>query len=134
MAGKLKDMTISFKGLPLRPIKSVTGLLANNMEYAQHLQYDDLEPYYVIDPDHLVETWNQMSKAFSKEAPMDMVVHLALAQTIRTEIAFLQSYTSETRPPRKKGEGQRQAHPGHWGDVEVNLVNEYAGDVSGTAI
>jgi len=134
MARKLKKMTMTFKGLPLKPIRRLEGKLANNSEYAEYLQFDNLEPYYVIDPDHLVMTWQRTSKEFSKQAPMDMVVQLALVQTIRTEIGFLQSYTGETQPPRYKGEGSRDAHPGHWADFDVNLVNDYVGEVSGRAI
>ena len=41
-------------------------------------------------------------------------------------IAFLRSLTEEMRPPVRSGQGERQAHPGHWADVTGQLVNSYA--------
>lgn len=50
----------------------------------------------------------------------------ALANLIgASTIAYLQSYTDEMRPPIHKGDPQRLAHPGHWGDVTTNLKKGY---------
>lgn len=40
-------------------------------------------------------------------------------------VAFLRSLTNEQRPPAKKGEGPRWAHPGHWADISSHLALSY---------
>lgn len=46
-------------------------------------------------------------------------------------VSYLRSLTDEMRPPAKRGEGERQAHPGHWADVTGQLALSYAWDVQG---
>lgn len=78
---------------------------------------------------------------------LDRIFHVVGLETV----AYLQSYTDELRPPVRKGssalkrlqrkanafniannrrstfvpEGERPAHPGHWGDITHDLKNSY---------
>jgi phage gpG-like protein len=56
-------------------------------------------------------------------------IELVLRQTGILTIQYLRSLTNETRPPWRKGEGPRRAHPGHWADITGRLANGYAWDV-----
>ena len=50
-----------------------------------------------------------------------------IADAIGAEtVAYLRSLTNEMRPPARKGEAPRQAHPGHWADVTGQLAASYA--------
>lgn len=40
-------------------------------------------------------------------------------------VAFLRSLTQEMRPPLRKGENPRPAHPGHWADRTGHLARSY---------
>lgn len=40
-------------------------------------------------------------------------------------VVYLRSLTGEMRPPVRKGEPPRRAHPGHWADISSNLANAY---------
>lgn len=40
-------------------------------------------------------------------------------------VEYLRSLTNEIRPPARKGEGSRRAHPGHWADDTGELVRSY---------
>jgi hypothetical protein len=53
----------------------------------------------------------------------------ALSLTGVEAITYARSLTSELRPPRRRGEGMRRAHPGHWSDITSNLANAYAWSV-----
>lgn len=54
---------------------------------------------------------------------------LYLAQIVGEETkTYLRSLTAEMRPPARKGEGSRRAHPGHWADVRGTLANSYGFD------
>jgi hypothetical protein len=44
-------------------------------------------------------------------------------------VAYLRSLTDEMRPPVRKGEGARRAHPGGWADVRGTLALGYAYEV-----
>lgn len=50
----------------------------------------------------------------------------------RETIAYLRSYTGETRPALRPGQPNRRAHPGGWADVTQNLSNAYGFEVSET--
>lgn len=50
---------------------------------------------------------------------------LVLLQVGIETVAYLRSLTDEMRPPAKRGEGERQAHPGHWADVTSVLEKSY---------
>lgn len=43
-------------------------------------------------------------------------------------VDFARSKTANMRPPVKKGQGPRQAHPGGWADVSGNLAGAYKHD------
>jgi hypothetical protein len=44
-------------------------------------------------------------------------------------VAFLRSLTGEIRPPARRGEGTRAAHPGHWADITSQLALSYGFEV-----
>ena len=76
----------------------------------------------------LEDVWRELAAA-----EMDLqkkAVHI-LDLVGREAIAFLRSTTSELRPPVRKGEGPRQAHPGGWADITTNLAGAYTHDVDG---
>lgn len=62
--------------------------------------------------------------AASSQAAQDKAEMLLASVGIET-IAYLRSFTSESRPPARKGEGPRPAHPGHWADVRGQLALSY---------
>lgn len=45
-------------------------------------------------------------------------------------IAYLRSLTGNMRPPARKGEPPRSAHPGGWADITGNLALAYAYEVT----
>lgn len=49
-------------------------------------------------------------------------------------VAYLRSLTTEMRPPVRRSESFRAAHPGHWADVTGNLSNSYGFRVIGTSL
>lgn len=55
----------------------------------------------------------------------------ALAHAGSEIIDFLQSLTNEMRPPLRKGEPERPAHPGGWANVTEELVEAYRAQVNG---
>lgn len=44
-------------------------------------------------------------------------------------VSYLRSYTSQRVPAVRRGEPERKAHPGGWGDVTSNLMNSYRYEV-----
>jgi hypothetical protein len=54
----------------------------------------------------------------------------ALNEIGRRCVAKLQSTTSERRPPARRGEAARYAHPGHWADVTGTLAKNYYYEVT----
>ena len=44
-------------------------------------------------------------------------------------VAFLRSFTSETRPPVRGANTPRPAHPGHWADISGHLALSYDKEV-----
>lgn len=51
--------------------------------------------------------------------------HVILDQAGAELMQYLTSYTSEMVPGREKGASPRPAHPGGWGDVSGDLMQEY---------
>lgn len=56
-------------------------------------------------------------------------VELVLEAVGHLTVAKLRSLTNESRPPVKRGEPKRRAHPGHWADVTGQLANSYRFEV-----
>lgn len=60
------------------------------------------------------------------QADTDTKIRLLLEAVGVETIALLRSVTNERRPPVRRGEGERSAHPGHWADITGALANAYA--------
>lgn len=63
-----------------------------------------------------------------KGSTMQKAVRISQVVGIET-VMYLRSLTDVMRPPVRKGEGPRQAHPGGWADVTGNLANAYGAEV-----
>jgi len=113
------------------PSRNHTLNLANNREYARYLH--DKAGFYVFSDERLrndVVEW--IRKVIDAGIPLnDENAINALDAAGFQYVDFLQSLTLEMRPPVKKGEGPRRAHPGHWADITRNLANSYVHDVDG---
>lgn len=59
---------------------------------------------------------------------MDRVLEMVGIETV----AYLRGYTNERRPPVRRGEPERRAHPGGWSDVTENLALAYDYEVTVT--
>jgi hypothetical protein len=59
----------------------------------------------------------------------DKRIELILQIVGANTVAYLRSLTTVRRPPVRKGEGERWAHPGGWADISSNLANAYAFEV-----
>lgn len=99
--------------------------MANGMEYAPHLHFRD--GYYVLDGDHTAELFRKtIRKATEGGVPIsDKMIENVLEATGSEEVSHQRDLTGEMRPAVRSGEGERQAHPGHWADISGNLSNAY---------
>lgn len=119
-----------------------TLTMANSREYAPHLHFR--RGYHVLDGEHTAEIFRKkMKEAAAGGVPVsDQMVELTLEATGFEEVSYQRSLTDELRPavPRNKSERERgvsvegrerNAHPGHWGDISGNLANSYKAYVNG---
>jgi hypothetical protein len=60
-------------------------------------------------------------------------MRVVLSEVGERVVAYLQSLTSEMRPPTRAGGAERAAHPGHWADVTGLLASNYKWRVEDTA-
>lgn len=128
--------------------------LANAVEYAVYLQ--ERRGFFVISDEHLVETLTRfLSRLIDSGLPLtDAAVERALMEAADDEVAWLQAFTAEMRPPigsrsgpssyQQKGRafrtagthrstrgrgGPRPAHEGHWADVTKTLAGGFTARV-----
>ncbi|HYG68885.1 MAG TPA: hypothetical protein VD838_14555 [Anaeromyxobacteraceae bacterium] len=103
--------------------------LGNALDYAILLQ--ERRGFFVISDEHLVETVAAfLGRLASSDGPItDEDVEAALLAAADDEVAFLQAFTAEMRPPARLPSGgtsgPRPAHPGHWGDVTRALAGGF---------
>lgn len=98
---------------------------SNVAEYAEYL--NDRLGFYVANDSkalQVVNTW--LRKVVDAGLPINILnLRNALDASGYSYIGFLQSLTSEMRPPVKRGEGPRRAHPGHWATITGQLKASY---------
>lgn len=99
--------------------------MSNVAEYAQSL--NDRFGYYVFNDSKAhreVGIW--LRKVIDAGLPINVTnIRNALDASGYKYVGFLQSLTSQMRPPVKDGEGLRRAHPGAWADVTSILKASY---------
>lgn len=111
-----------------------TLTLMNVMEYA--LPLHDKHGYYVLNDEKAAEvvlSW--LGELVESGQPVnDTTITKALDGAGYEIIDFLKSLTGQMRPPVRKGQGPRKAHPGGWADVTRNLANAYRHAVNSGAL
>ena len=99
--------------------------VVNAMEYALYLQ--NRHGMYVFNNAEMLRFARKHFEILTKSGvpATDEAIQRTLEAAAIEYINYLRSTTHELRPPAKKGEGLRAAHPGGWADITGNLNRAY---------
>ena len=105
--------------------KQIVMWLDNESDHAIYLQ--DRNGYYVVDDAHLMQSVDRVLEAEVTKPVLPAVTDIerSFDEMMEDEVGFLQSFTAEMRPPLRKGQPPRPAHPGHWADVTGDLASSF---------